>query len=96
MNNIQIAGWYKPLTATANVSALPACLLGFLCSTTTGGTVTLYDDPATGTGTPITGTITLTAATWYPLPVTTTKGLYVVIAGAAANITVVFTPDRGV
>lgn len=90
--NIQIAGQYKNLTSSSNCSPIPACVLGILCSTNTNGTVTLYDDAATGTTTPITGPITLAAATWYPLPVTTTKGLYAVIAGTT-NITVVYAAE---
>jgi phosphate/sulfate permease len=92
LNNIQIAGQYKVLTASANCSPIPATMLGFLCSTNTNGTVTVYDDPATGTGTPITGTITVAAATWYPLPVSTTKGLYVAITGTT-SVTIVYAAE---
>lgn len=86
--NVQISGQYKILTASGNVNPVPACLLGILCSTNTNGTLILYDDAGTGTSTPITGTITLAAGTWYPLPVATTKGLYAVIAGTT-SITIV-------
>ena len=87
--NIQIAGQYKQLTASANCSPVPACIFGILCSTNTNGKVTLYDDPATGTSTPITGAITLTASTYIPLPISTTKGLYAVLTGTT-NITIVY------
>lgn len=80
---------YKNLTATANVKALDGILGGILCSTSTAGTVTIYDDAATGTSTPITGTITLIAGQFYSLPVAFSKGLYVVVGGTA-NITVAY------
>ena len=82
-------GGYKNLTATANCSPNPCNLLGVFCATTTGGTVNIYDDASTGTGTPVTGTITLTAGTFYPVPASLSKGLYVVITNTA-NITVIY------
>lgn len=85
------AGGYKNMTASANVSASPCVILGILCATTSSGTVTLYDDVATGTSTPITGTITPAAGSFTPLNIETTKGLYVAI-GATINITVVWAP----
>ena len=87
-------GSYKNLTSTANVSAKPCAVIGVIVNSTSSGTFQLYDDPATGTATPITGTITPTASGFFPINVETTAGLYVVI-GATINITVVYANTRG-
>lgn len=86
---------YKNLSATANVAPVPVSIQGFFVNSfTTTATIQFYDDAGTGTSTPITGVITLTTGAgntppgWYPLPVSTSKGLYVVISVAAANITI--------
>lgn len=82
-------GSYKNITATGNVSPVPCAVKSIVVCTTTGGTFALYDDPATGTGTPITGTFTPSANTTISLDLVCTKGLYVVIANTL-NITVVY------
>ena len=86
---VQEAAGYHNMTSSANVSAVPANLIGIFCSTTSSGTVTVYDDAATGTGTPVTGAITLTAGTWYKIPAGCSKGIYVAIANTA-NVTVFY------
>lgn len=80
---------YKNLTASANVKAIDGILGGIVCSTSSAGTVTVYDDAGTGTSTPITGTISLTAGQFYNLPFAFSKGLYIVVGGTA-NITVAY------
>jgi hypothetical protein len=76
------------VTSSGNVMPRPGALLGIFCSTSTGGTVAVYDDPSTGTATQIVGTITLASGTWYNLPMTFAQGCNLVVAGAAV-ITVV-------
>lgn len=71
----------KIVTATANVKPIPCGLLGFFVSTTSSGTVILYDDAGTGTTTPISGTITPAAGAFYPFPAALVNGLYVVVSG---------------
>lgn len=88
VTNLPVGG-YKQISATANVSALPANLLGVFCSSSTAGTLTVYDDAATGTSTKAVDTVSLTAGTWYPLPIGMSKGIYVVLGGTA-SVTVVF------
>lgn len=88
-NPVTETGQYSNKTSTATIYTGAAQLLGFFCSTTTSGTVVIYDN--TSAATPITGTITLTAGTWYPLPATCVTGIHVVIANTA-NITVFFNP----
>ena len=84
-------GAYKNITASGNVSPIPTTVIGVLCATTSSGTVTLYDDAATGTGTPITGTITPAAGSFTPINAVTTKGLNVVVGGTI-NATVIYSP----
>ena len=90
-------GGYKNFSASANCSPNPCGMLGFFINSVAAtATIQFYDDAGTGTTTPITGVMTAAAGIlvpgWYPLPVATTKGLYVVIAVAAMNVTVVFAP----
>src|ERR1700676_4716573 len=86
---------YKNLSASANVSPNPVSIQGFFVNSfTSGAVIQFYTDPSPGTGTAITGPITILTATppnapgWYPLPVSTAKGLYVTITTQAANITI--------
>ena len=88
-------GQYKNFTASGNVSKYPCAVLGVICATTSSGTVTLYDDAATGTGTAITGTITPAAGSYTPINAETTKGLNIVVGGTI-NATVIYSPSAGV
>lgn len=84
------AGGYKQINASGNVSALPVTMLGIFVSTaTTSPTITVYDDAGTGTSTKIVNTFTPSAATWYFLPASASKGLYVALGGSV-ECTVVF------
>lgn len=83
------AGQYSRRTATANIKASNGVLLGVFCASSTAGTIQLYDDAATGTTTPITGSVSLTAGTWYRIPVGFSSGLYAVIGGTA-DVTIVY------
>jgi len=78
----------KPITASANIKSSQGAMLGIFCSSSTSGTITLYDDAATGTSTAIAAVFNVTAGTYYPLPVAFGNGLYVVVGGTAA-VTVV-------
>lgn len=65
-----IAGQYKRVTGAANsiISGVPGNLVGFYVNSTTGGTITLYDNAAgTATGTQVSGTITPAIGFhWFP------------------------------
>jgi hypothetical protein len=87
--NITSSGAYKLVSGTGNVCPRTCNLLGFMCNSTTSGTINIYDDASTGTSTPVTGTITPNAGQWYPLPVSLSQGLNVVIANTL-NVTMVF------
>jgi len=88
VTNLPVGG-YKQISASANCSPRGSNLIGVFCSSSTSGTLTVYDDAATGTSTKAVDTFNLVAGTWYPMPVSTANGIYVVI-GATASITVVF------
>lgn len=89
ITNLPVGG-YKQISATGNVSALPCNLVGiFVSAATTTPTITVYDDAATGTTTKIVDVFTPVASTWYALPISTSKGLYVVLSGTV-SATVVF------
>lgn len=88
IGNLEV-GNYKIVSTSGNVKAVDGALLGFLVNSTSAGTVILYDDAATGTSTPITGTITPAANTFITLPVAFSKGLNVVVGGTI-NITLVY------
>lgn len=75
-------------TATASIKNGPGTLAGFYVNSTSTGTIILYDDAATGTSLPISGTIT-PAIGWHPYPVSFRSGLYAVIANTL-NVTLVF------
>ena len=79
IGNIQL-GAFKNVTASGNVKTTQGGLLGFYVNSTTAGTIQFYDDPATGTGTPITGLIT-PAIGWNFLPVAFATGLNAVVGG---------------
>jgi hypothetical protein len=86
---VQNVGGYKLLTATGNVSPVGASLLGIFVSGSTVGTVTIYDSATTTTTAKVIDTFTGVAATWYPLPISTTAGIYIVVTGTL-SATVVF------
>lgn len=86
---VQNVGGYKQISATGNVSPVGASLLGIFVSSATAGTVTIYDSATTTTTDKVIDTTAVVGGTWYPMPVGTTAGIYVVIGGVA-SITVVF------
>ena len=85
---VQNVGGYKLLSATGNISPVGASLLGIFVSASTAGTITIYDS-ATTTTTKVIDTFTGVTATWYPIPVSTTAGIYIVVSGTL-SATVVF------
>ena len=80
-NNVTEAGSGKYLAATGTIPAASKCL-GFLCSTSTGGTVAITDG-----ATAMSGTIALTAGQFYPFPYEF-AGVGTFTIGGTAGITV--------
>lgn len=82
--NLPVGGYHQ-ISATGNVASYPTNLLGiFVSNAASTPTITLYDSAATGTGTAIATVFTPVSATWYPIPVSTGSGLYVVISGTVS------------
>lgn len=90
MNPAAPAYSYKQIVASGNVCNNDGILGGIFVSSTTSGTVTIYDDPATGTATKIVDTVTL-AVGWNPMPFAFSKGLNIVVGGTL-SATVGYTP----
>ena len=86
---VQNVGGYKLLTATGNISPTGASLLGIFVSGSTVGTITIYDSATTTTTAKVIDTFTGVTGTWYPIPVSTTAGIYIVVGGTL-SATVVF------
>jgi hypothetical protein len=79
---------YAELSGTGgNISVGPTALQGIFVSSASGTpTITIYDDAATGTTTPIVPTFTPVAGTYYPLPFRALNGLNVVIGGTVTGV----------
>jgi hypothetical protein len=82
-------GGYKLISATGNVSPISKKMLGIFVSASSSGTVTIYDSATTTTTTKVIDTVTLTAGTWYPIPVAFASGIYIVVGGTL-SATVVY------
>lgn len=84
---------YKYLSATDQTKVGAGKLYGIFVSTTSSGTLTVYDSPAGSTSDPkIANTITVAAGTQYlsfPAGIWFSKGLYIVLANTA-TFTVVY------
>jgi len=86
----QVAGGYKQISASGNVSPIPCNLVGiFVSNAASTPTITLYDDAGTGTGTTVATVFIPVNATWYSIPASLSKGLNVVISGTV-SCTVVY------
>lgn len=75
---------YKVLGVGNNqltVAGATGYLLGIWCSSTSSGTIAVYDDAATGTTTNIIPTTTIAGVGWNPMPFQFQKGANVVIGG---------------
>ena len=78
-------GGYKQITATGNISAYPAKLMGMFVSAASGTpTITIYDSATTTTTAKVVDTFTPVAGTWYTIPVAFASGIYVVVGGTVS------------
>lgn len=66
--------------SVAETTALPGCILGFWCNSTTAGTVAISTNNGGVAGTSIIGTITPTAGTFYNIPLLSPNGIFATIA----------------
>lgn len=81
-----ISGSPKPFTASGNVCRVPGMtLVGiFVSAATATPTITVYDDPATGTTNKIIDTFTPVAGTFYPMYVGVQQGINIVVGGTVS------------
>lgn len=83
----------KQIAASGNVWSGNVLLRGiFVSAATATPTITVYDDPSTGTTTKLVDTFTPVAGTFYPLPFHAKNGLNVVIGGTV-SCTVGYVPQ---
>ena len=83
--NVTESSSYSQISGSVNVCKGQAELTGIFCSSASNTpTITVYDDPATGTANKIVDTFTPVAGTWYPLPFIAGAGLYVAIGGTVS------------
>ena len=84
IGNLQV-GQSKVYTAgqSANAKVGSGAVLGFYASV--AGTMSIYDDAATGTTTPI-GTALVINAGWNPLPAAFSAGVFVALSTAAGSL----------
>lgn len=76
---------WSVISATGNVVTGQVLLGGIFVSAASGSPlITIYDDAATGTSTPVVTVFTPVAATWYSLPFLLRSGLYIVIGGTVS------------
>lgn len=82
----------NPMLITSTTLLIPrdGALAGFFCSTTSSGTVQLYDSATAATNNAITGVVTLTAGSWYSFNALYRNGLYVVVTGTATVTFITF------
>lgn len=78
-----------PFSSSTNVLASDGVLLGIFVSTSTSGTVTIYDSATTTTTTKLVDTTGTLSVGWYPIPITFTNGCYIVIGGTLKATAVV-------
>jgi hypothetical protein len=79
---------FSSVSASGSVKNGSGTLGGFLCTASSSGTVTIYDNTASS-GTKIVDTMSVTAGQPYPVPVNFNNGCYIVIGGTA-TITVFY------
>lgn len=73
-----------PITAgTTQIKTGDGVLGGIFCSSSTSGTVTIYDNTTTS-GTAIVATFTVAAGTFYRLPAAFATGCRIVVANTAS------------
>lgn len=70
---------YKRLTASGQIMATPGAIAGFYVSSTTSGTIVLFDNTA-GSGTQMSGTMT-PASGWNEFPANFFTALFATITG---------------
>lgn len=73
---------YVNLSASGVVKTGSGSIIGFICASSSSGTVKLFDNTA-ASGNVVLNTMNMTAATFYPCPARFRTGLYATIGGTA-------------
>lgn len=82
MNLLSNVGQYSgPITSSKVLKGGEGQLLGVLVSSTSSGTIKLWDNATAASGTVIIDTFTPAGTGYFPLPFTFTNGCYVTIGG---------------
>lgn len=85
-----ISGSGVQFTASKNVNQIPGqTLIGILVSSTTAGTIAVYDSNATSTATKLVDTITPAAGQFIPMYLACSQGHYIVVGGTISATAIV-------
>lgn len=87
MNAIQ-CGETANITASTSVKTGPGKLIGIFVASSSSGTIKLWDNTA-GSGKVLVNTFSAVGATWYPIPIRYSSGLFVT-TGGTIDCTVVY------
>lgn len=84
-----ISGGGVQFTASRNVNGIPGqTLIGIVVSSTSGGTITIYDDPKTGTTIKLVDTITPPVG-FLPLYLAAAQGHNIVVTGTISATAII-------
>ncbi len=85
---VSVGGSYKNVTSSVSVKAIDGCLYGIFVASSSSGTIKLWDNTSAAT-TVLVNTFSAIGATWYPIPVRFSTGLFITVGGTI-DCTVVF------
>lgn len=74
----------KPMTASGKISARGGKIGGFLCTSSTSGTVQITAGESSG-GSTIVAEMSVTAGAYYPMPFECPEGAYAVLTNCAGT-----------
>ena len=82
--NLNVGG-YSQIVATTQITTKGASMIGvFVSSASATPTITVYDSALSTATSKVVDTFIPVAGTYYPLPFSTTNGLYFVIVGSVS------------
>lgn len=85
-NNVPVGTSSGPLTASGAVLARDGAMLGLLCTSSTSLVVRCWDNATAASGTKLFDSLTVSAGTWYPFPVTFENGLYLQVVSGSGSV----------
>jgi hypothetical protein len=85
-----ISGGGVQFTASRNVNAIPGqTLIGIVVSSSTAGTIAVYDSNGTSTAVKLVDTITPVAGIFLPLYLAAAQGHYIVVGGTISATAII-------